>query len=129
MADYQPGSCNINPAESQKRFIAGLLGFLTGTGLSLAYIWGSAPLYILVLAFLAFGSGALGMLQARKNFCVKYAHQGTQKTGQTVTAVNSDAQAQQDRLTANKLSLQALLSALALTALAYGAGKIGQLLF
>lgn len=82
MVAYEPGTCNIGPAERSKRRYIGYLGFLAGLAvvvavpiLRLDVIWvlaSAAPFY----------AGFLGLLQARAGFCAGFGLAGVYDVSQ-----------------------------------------------
>jgi hypothetical protein len=73
---YQPGMCNIGPAEIRQRRSLGYAGLaVTIVFLALAFALGwSAPWRLFVLIPAA--AGANGFLQAQLHFCVGFATRG-----------------------------------------------------
>ncbi|WP_137842980.1 hypothetical protein [Microbacterium sp. 2FI] len=84
-AEYQPGVCNIGPAEIRRRRMSGWVGLaIAAVFLVVAFALGwAAPWRLLVAApvFLA----AQGFLQAAFRFCVGFASRGLYNFGQLGT--------------------------------------------
>jgi hypothetical protein len=79
---YQPGVCNIGPAEIRRRQTAGIVGVGAAIGLgALLLILGASPATrLLVAAPLAVGFA--GFLQARLHFCANYGWRGIRNLGE-----------------------------------------------
>lgn len=72
MVTYEPGECNIGPAERRKRRYAGYVGFLAGAVVVVAVpLLGVDPIWLLASAAPFYG-GFLGVLQARASFCAGF---------------------------------------------------------
>lgn len=106
---YQPGRCNIGPAEIRRRQQVGHAGLAaTIVGLVVLVAIGADPLWRLLLFFPAAAS-ASGYLQAMFHFCAGFGSRGIYNFGplgrqQQVT----DADAlQRDRATSNRIGLGA----------------------
>ena len=73
---YQPGVCNIGPAEIRQRRILGWIGLAFTVGfLVLAFAVGFPPA-IRLIAFVPAVIGANGFLQGAFHFCVRFGTQG-----------------------------------------------------
>ena len=73
---YQPGVCNIGPAEIRQRRRSGYLGLAVAVVfLVLAFALGW-PAWVRVLVALPVALAATGFLQAAFHFCVKFGTQG-----------------------------------------------------
>ncbi|MGB9964384.1 hypothetical protein [Halobacterium hubeiense] len=119
MPAYQPGACNIGPAERRKRYLTGVAGFAATALLVAAVATLHADRAWLLAAVAPLFVGFLGVLQARKRFCVGFAMAGVYD----VSADGGDRESapaagqRADRKRAIVLSVQALAAATA-TALA-----------
>lgn len=72
MVTYEPGECNIGPAERRKRRYAGYVGFLAGAAVVVAVpLLELDPIWLLASAAPFYG-GFLGILQARESFCAGF---------------------------------------------------------
>lgn len=81
-AVYQPGVCNIGPAEIRKRRASGWVGLAVAVGfLVLAFALGWAAPWRLLVALPVFLS-AQGFLQAAFHFCVGFATRGLYNFGE-----------------------------------------------
>jgi hypothetical protein len=117
---YQPGVCNIGPAEIARRRRAGHVGLLATIGLFavLAAI-GAPSLARLVLALPA-AVAASGYLQAWWKFCAAFGSRGVLNfgpLGQTQPVADDDARAR-DRGRATQIGLASLAVGVAVGALA-----------
>lgn len=108
--DYQPGVCNIGPAEIARRQRAGHAGAIASVVVVGALVAvGAPPITRLVVAVPA-TLAASGYLQARARFCVGFASKGVWNfgaLGQTHAVTDDDARAR-DRATARRISLTSL---------------------
>jgi hypothetical protein len=108
--DYQPGVCNIGPAEIERRRRSGHVGLLVTVGLfALLVAVGAPPLARLILVLPAVVSAA-GYLQARFRFCAGFGSRGVfnfGQVGQTEQVVDDDA-LRRDRARARQIGLASL---------------------
>ena len=75
-ARYQPGVCNIGPAEIRARRLSGHVGLAATIGVVAALIlFGDDPAWRL-LAFIPAAGGAGGYLQAAMRFCANFGWRG-----------------------------------------------------
>ncbi|MES1169995.1 MAG: hypothetical protein ABUL47_04835 [Leifsonia sp.] len=82
---YQPGVCNIGPAEIRQRRVSGYIGLAIGVVflvLAFALQW-PAPWRLLV--FLPAALSATGFLQGAFHFCVRFGTQGLFNFGELGT--------------------------------------------
>jgi hypothetical protein len=119
--EYIPGVCNIGGPEVRLRKIFAWIGLLATLGILAAFIiLKTAPLHRLLIFFPA-ATSALGFLQARERFCIKYGFGGAfnvnHAAGQTETVTAPDARAE-DRRKSIKITVQAVLLGLAVAGLA-----------
>lgn len=105
---YEPGVCNIGPAEISRRrrfghlaalATAGMLGTLLGTG---------APRALRLLVALPAMGAASGYLQARERFCAGYGQMGVFNFGPAgqPTEVTAEAAREIDRRKARQISMR-----------------------
>jgi hypothetical protein len=107
---YAPGACNIAHDEVVYRRKAGYLGVAIAVALTaLLFLLGSPFWTLLFVAFPTF-LAAIGFIQARENFCVRYAAEsrfnvdhGYDNRGE----VSDEADHKADMAKARKLNLQA----------------------
>lgn len=104
---YQPGLCNIGPAEIARRRLAGHLGVvLTGATFALLVAIGAPPVARLLVGLPA-TMAAAGYLQARFKFCISFGSAGVfnfAATGTTETVVDLRARSR-DRAMARRIGL------------------------
>ena len=82
---YQPGVCNIGPAEIRQRRMSGYLGLaIAVVFLVLAFAVGW-PAWVRLLVALPVALAATGFLQAAFHFCVKFGTQGLFNFGEIGT--------------------------------------------
>lgn len=124
MADYDPGTCNINQSESRKRYLAGVAGISAAVLFSMAYLSLSSESYMLVFVFIAATVGFQGFLQGRKNFCVAHARKGTRKTAEETEEVEDDEDRTEDVKTANKIILESVVLGVLLSLSVYLSGIV-----
>jgi hypothetical protein len=73
---YQPGVCNIGPAEIRKRRAGGYLGLVLTVVLLAVFVIFQVPWPWRILIALPAGLGANGFLQAAFHFCVGFGTRG-----------------------------------------------------
>jgi len=109
-ADYQPGACNIGPAEIARRRVAGHVGLLaTVAVLAFLIVIGAPPLTRLI-AILPAAASASGYLQAWLRFCAGFGSRGVFNfgpLGEMTTVTDADALAR-DRWRSRQIGLWAL---------------------
>lgn len=119
MSEYQAGSCNIGPSEIKRRRQGALIGAILFAITSLLFVVTNASTSIRLITFIPALLFAVGMIQARRKFCVAYGFMGVfslEKLGATKkVTVNQDLKT--DRKYAIKLLLQSVAVAIVLTAL------------
>jgi hypothetical protein len=83
LATYQPGQCNIGPAEISRRRMAGHLSSIATLILLGILLVTDAPAWTRVLLFLPAAGAAAGYLQAVFRFCADYGWRGVFNFGET----------------------------------------------
>lgn len=78
---YEPGVCNIGPAEIARRRRAGHLGLVVSIALLAGLMALAAPHWTRLLLVLPAGGAASGYLQARFHFCAGFGAQGVYNFG------------------------------------------------
>ncbi|HEU5203862.1 MAG TPA: hypothetical protein VFU17_06155 [Candidatus Limnocylindrales bacterium] len=81
-ADYQPGVCNIGPAEIARRRRAGHTGLIAAIALFIALVVIGAPDWTRFLVAIPAIGAAAGYLQARLKFCAGFGAAGVFNFGQ-----------------------------------------------
>jgi hypothetical protein len=79
---YQPGVCNIGPAEIRRRRLAGHVGLAATLALLAALVVLDAPTVARLLVALPATLSASGYLQARMRFCANYGWRGVFNLGE-----------------------------------------------
>lgn len=79
---YQPGVCNIGPAEIRRRQRVGLVGAVAALGLAALLLLVQAPAWTRLTVALPVAGSLSGFMQARCKFCTGYALAGLQNLGE-----------------------------------------------
>jgi hypothetical protein len=109
--EYQPGVCNIGPAEIARRRRAGHVGLVATIGSLIGLMAIGAPKPVRLLIALPAASAASGYLQARLRFCAGFGSMGVFNFG-TVgsTQAVDDAEARaRDRARASQIGAASLV--------------------
>ena len=126
MVTYEPGECNIGPAERRKRRLAGYVGFGVGVVVVAAVLLlGFDPIWLLASAAPFYG-GFLGFLQARASFCAGFGLAGVydvSEEGSDRIEVPDAAARRADRTRSLVLQLQAVALAVLLSGAIYLVGR------
>ena len=119
-SDYQPGACNIGPAEIAYRRRWGDLGLAVTIVLFVALIWSGAPHWTRILVALPAAGSAVGYLQAYLRFCAAFGTLGVFNFGArlNVTRVTDQAALRRDRAKAFQIFGASALVGLAIGVLA-----------
>ncbi|MFN8622860.1 MAG: hypothetical protein U0869_19150 [Chloroflexota bacterium] len=78
---YQPGACNIGPAEIERRRRSGIAGLVVAALVAIALVVTDAPAVLRLAVWVPLFVGLLGFVQARMRFCVGYAAAGIKNFG------------------------------------------------
>ena len=121
--DYQPGACNIGPAEIARRRRSGHVGLIATIALLGILLALDAPTWMRLIVFLPAAVGAAGYLQAHFRFCANYGWRGVfnvgERAGHDRTTDVADAAARRaDRRRAMLISAGSGAIGLAVTLLA-----------
>lgn len=95
---YQPGACNIGPAEIRRRRDAGFLGVGAAILLGAVLVAIDAPSAARWLVALPLAAGIVGFAQARFRFCAAYGLMGVRNFG----PLGSQEQVEQGALAADR---------------------------
>ena len=79
---YQPGVCNIGPAEIRRRRQFGYLGIAGSVALGGLLVVVNAPPMVRLLVALPAAAGLEGLIQARLRFCAGYGMAGLRNLGE-----------------------------------------------
>lgn len=111
---YQPGVCNIGPAEIRRRRVWGYAGAAaTVVFLALAFALGW-PAWVRLFAAAPAGAAAVGFLQAAMHFCVSFAQRGLFNFGDLGTeeaVYEAEYRRKDQRKALQILALSALIAA------------------
>jgi hypothetical protein len=113
---YVPGVCNIGKQEIAKRRRAGIAALAVAAALAILLVALDAPAAARWLLVIPVGLGAVGLLQARRRFCVQFAAMGiSDSSDQGTQRVDDPVARAADRRTAIAIGLQSLAIALLVT--------------
>jgi hypothetical protein len=107
---YQPGLCNIGPAEIARRRRAGHVGLVVTAGLFASLVLLKAPPPARLVVALPAAASAAGYLQASLRFCAGFGSRGIYNfgdLGQVVDVADMEARAR-DRVRATQIGLASL---------------------
>ncbi len=80
--DYQPGACNIGPAEIRRRRRIGYVGVAGAIALAAVLLAVDAPAWTRLAVALPAAAGLSGLIQARERFCAGFGMAGLQNMGE-----------------------------------------------
>jgi len=105
--DYQPGVCNIGPAEIARRRRAGHTGLLAAIGLLAVLLVIGAPAWTRLLIAIPVAVAASGYIQAHLRFCAGFGQLGVYNFGELgpTERVQADADRARDRRRARQIGL------------------------
>ena len=112
---YQPGVCNIGPAEIARRRRAGNVGLVATAGLLAGLVAIDAPPVARLVLTIPAATAASGYLQARLKFCAGFGSAGVFNFGEiggTEKVADADAR-RRDRMRARQIGLGSLAIGLA----------------
>ena len=119
---YQPGICNIGPAEIARRRRAGNVGLGAAVAVLAGLVAVDAPRLSRLLVALPAAVSASGYLQARFRFCAGFGSRGIYnfgEVGQTIQVDDADAR-RRDRARSRQIGLASLAIGAAAGILAVG---------
>lgn len=104
---YEPGVCNIGPAEIRRRRMAGHVGLVATVGLLVLLVAAGTPPFTRLLIVVPAAVSASGYIQARMRFCAAFGWAGMFNFGGSEDAVSvADARARAaDRRRALRIGL------------------------
>ena len=79
---YQPGACNIGPAEIRRRRQIGYLGLFAAVALGLVLLAIHAPAWAWLAVAIPAAGSLSGFIQARLRFCAGFGMAGLQNMGE-----------------------------------------------
>lgn len=112
---YEPGVCNIEPAEIARRRRSGHAGLIVSAAVFALLLALAAPHWTRLVLVLTAGVSASGYLQARLHFCAGFGSSGVYNMGPlgTVERVVDPAARSRDRLRSLQIGLASLAIGLA----------------
>jgi hypothetical protein len=114
-AGYEPGVCNIGPAEIGRRRRAGHIGLVASVVLFAALLVVGAPHWARLLLVVTAAGSASGYLQAALHFCAGFGSRGVYNfgpLGTVITVVDASARSR-DRRRSIQIGLASLAIGLA----------------
>jgi hypothetical protein len=107
---YQPGVCNIGPAEIARRRRTGHAGLIVSVALLIVLLVVAAPHWTRLALVLTAGASASGYLQAWLHFCAGFGSAGVYNFGPlgTVERVDDSAARSRDRMRSLQIGLGSL---------------------
>ena len=114
-ADYQPGVCNIGPAEIARRRRAGHIGLAAALALFAVLVAIDAPNWTRLLIAIPAVMAASGYIQARLKFCAGFGSRGVFNFGEVgpMERVADDADRARDRTRARQIGAASIAIGLA----------------
>ncbi len=114
-SSYQPGVCNIGPAEIRRRRQIGFIGLIGAVALAGLLLAIDAPAWTRLALALPMVMALEGFIQARERFCAGFAMAGLQNMGDlgSETAIEDDEALAADRRKALRIHATAIAGALA----------------
>ena len=119
--DYEPGVCNIGPAEIGRRRRIGWLGLIAGVLLLGVLVFVGAPAWSRLFVFLPVALAASGFLQAHFHFCSGFAARGVYNFGNLgpVQRVADAADRARDKRRAMSINLASVAVGIAVAVVAF----------
>jgi len=113
--DYQPGVCNIGPAEIARRRRAGHIGLVAALALFAVLVAIDAPNWTRLVIAMPVVIAASGYIQARLKFCAGFGSRGIFNFGEVGPAerVADDADRARDRARARQIGAASIAIGLA----------------
>lgn len=119
--EYIPGVCNIGPAETKRRMVAGWIGLIITVLLWAASVLFNIPAVFRLIVFFPSMLSAVGFIQARMHFCTHFGFSGLfnfGKVGKTEKVDKVEFRAL-DRKKAWMIIAYSVIAALAVAIIAY----------
>ena len=123
--EYQPGVCNIGPAQQRRRLLLGAASFLLAVALVAAVVAVGWPRWTLLAAVFPLYGAAMGYFQYRERFCVGFAGIGVFDVGDGTNQVLDEAALAADRKRAVRLNAKSLAVGVVGAVVIYGAAVVG----
>ena len=114
-ADYEPGVCNIGPAEIARRRRAGHIGLAASVALLAVLLGIDAPNWTRLLIAIPAVMAASGYIQARLKFCAGFGSRGVFNFGEVgpMERVAGEADRARDRARARQIGAASIAIGLA----------------
>ncbi|OYR42456.1 hypothetical protein [Halorubrum sp. Hd13] len=123
--EYQPGVCNIGPAQQRRRLLLGVVSFLLAITLVAAVVAVGWPRWTLLAAVFPLYGAAMGYFQYRERFCVGFAGVGVFDVGDGTNQVLDEAALAADRKRAVRLNAKSLAVGVVGAVAVYGVAIVG----
>jgi hypothetical protein len=123
--EYQPGVCNIGPAQQRRRLLLGIASLLLAVVLVAAVVALDLPRWTLLTATFPLYGAAMGYFQYRERFCVGFAGIGVFDVGDGTNQVLDEAALAADRKRAVRLNAKSLAAGVLGAAAVYGVAVVG----
>ena len=111
---YQPGVCNIGPAEISRRRQIGFLALIGAVSIAALLLAVDAPAWTRLALALPVAGALEGFIQARERFCAGFAMAGLQNFGElgSQAAIEDDEALAADRRKAMRIHATAIAGGL-----------------
>lgn len=119
--EYQPGVCNIGPAQQRRRLLLGVGSLLLAVVAVGAIVATELPRWTLFLSLFPLYGAAMGYFQYRERFCVGFAGIGVFDVGDGTNQVQDAEALAADRRRAVRLNAKSLAVGVIGAAVIYGA--------
>jgi hypothetical protein len=123
--EYQPGVCNIGPAQQRRRLLLGIASLLVAIALVAAVVAVGWPRRALLLSVFPLYGAAMGFLQYRERFCVGFAGIGVFDVGDGTNQVLDEAALAADRKRAVRLNAKSVAVGVVGAVVIYGVAVVG----
>jgi hypothetical protein len=123
--EYQPGVCNIGPAQQRRRLLLGVASLLVAIALVAAVVAVGWPRRALLLSVFPLYGAAMGFLQYRERFCVGFAGIGVFDVGDGTNQVLDEAALAADRKRAVRLNAKSVAVGVVGAIAIYGVAVLG----
>lgn len=107
--EYEPGVCNIGPAERRKRLALAGGSLAAAVVLTAVVVVEGLPVWTLLFTMFPLYGAAMGWLQARENFCIGFAAMGRYDVGDGQYEVTNQSAREADQNRAIRLNAKALV--------------------
>jgi len=122
--EYQPGVCNIGPAQQRRRLLLGAVSLVLAIALVGAVVAVDWPRWTRLAAVFPLYGAAMGYFQYRERFCVGFAGIGVFDVGDGTNQVLDEAALAADRKRAIRLNAKSLAVGAVGAVLIYGVAVV-----